>query len=173
MTINSSHWLFAGAFVAMGLSTHYRFFLYPAGAILFLLFFSGERKQWSNPRLWLCIAIASLGLIPILWFNLSNALSSASFYFVDRHPWEFQASGLLHMFKQAGLVTPPLYLIFAYTLYLMLGKARHGDRSAALLLSFSGVNLLSISCSPRGQMQQAPLFIGRYLAISLYWSLFR
>ena len=136
-----SHWLFAGAFVAMGLSTHYRFFLYPAGAILFLLFFSGERKQWSNPRLWLCIAIASLGLIPILWFNLSNALSSASFYFVDRHPWEFQASGLLHVFKQAGLVTPPLYLIFAYTLYLMLGKARHGDRSAALLLSFSGVNL--------------------------------
>jgi hypothetical protein len=138
-----SHWLFAGAFVAMGLSTHYRFFLYPAGAILFLLFFSGERKQWSNPRLWLCITIASLGLIPILWFNLSNALSSASFYFVDRHPWEFQASGLLHMFKQAGLVTPPLYLIFAYTLYLMLGKARHGDRSAALLISFSGVNLLT------------------------------
>jgi hypothetical protein len=137
-----SHWLFAGTFVAMGLSTHYRFFLYPAGAILFLLFFSGERKQWSNPRLWLCISIASLGLIPILWFNLSNALSSASFYFVDRHPWEFQASGLLHMFKQAGLVTPPLYLIFACTLFLMLGKARHGDRSAALLLSFSGVNLL-------------------------------
>lgn len=135
-------WVLTGAFVALGLCTHYRFFLYPAAAILFLACFKNEHRQWRNPRLWLSIAIASLGLIPILWFNLSNQLSSASFYFVDRHPWEFQAAGLLHVFKQAGLVTPPLYAIFAYTIYLMIRKARLGERSAALLLSFSGVNIL-------------------------------
>jgi len=136
------YWALTGLFVALGLCTHYRFFLYPAAAILFLACFRAEHHQWKNPRLWLSILIASLGLIPILWFNLSNQLSSASFYFVDRHPWEFQASGLLHLFKQAGLVTPPLYILFAYTTVLMYQKASLGDRSAALLLSFSLVNVL-------------------------------
>ena len=136
------YWALTGSFVALGLCTHYRFFLYPAAAILFLILFRAAQSQWKNPRLWVCILIACLGLIPILWFNLSNQLSSASFYFVDRHPWEFQASGLLHVFKQAGLVTPPLYLLFVYTNYLMYQKASHGDRSAALLLSFSLVNVL-------------------------------
>lgn len=135
-------WSLTGLAVALGLCTHYRFFLYPAAAIAFLILFKNEMHQWKNPRLWLCIAIASLGLIPILWFNLSNQLSSASFYIVDRHPWEFQSTGLLHLFKQAGLVTPPLYIVFAYTIYVMLGKAKAGDRNAALLLSFSLLNIL-------------------------------
>lgn len=137
-----AYWSLTGTVVALGLCTHYRFFLYPFAALIFLSAFQSERRQWKNPRLWLTIAIASLGLIPILWFNLGNQLSSASFYFVDRHPWEFQASGLLHIFKQAGLVTPPLYILFAYTLYLMWGEAQKGERSAALLLSFSLVNIL-------------------------------
>jgi len=88
------------------------------------------------------MAIACLGLVPILWFNLSNQLSSASFYFVNRHPWEFQASGLLHVFKQAGLVTPLLYLLFAYTVYRLWLRARQGERGPALILSFSLLNLL-------------------------------
>ena len=137
-----SYWILTGSFVALGLCTHYRFLLYPTGAILFLMFFGAEHRQWKNPRLWLGIVIASIGLTPILWFNLSHQLSSASFYFLDRHPWEFQASGLLHIFKQAGLVTPPLYILFAYTIYLMYQKASLGDRSATLLLSFSLVNIL-------------------------------
>lgn len=136
------YWTLTGLFVALGLCTHYRFFLYPTAAILFLAWFRAEQSQWKNPRLWLSMLIASLGLIPILWFNLSNQLSSASFYFVDRHPWEFQASGLLHLFKQAGLVTPPLYSLFAYTIYQMVQRTRLGDRSAALLLSFSLINIL-------------------------------
>jgi len=137
------YWALTGSFVALGLCTHYRFILYPTAAILFLTCSKAGQSQWNNPRLWLSMLIASLGLIPILWFNLSNQLSSASFYFVDRHPWEFQASGLLHLFKQAGLVTPPLYILLAYTMVLMYQKARLGDRSAALLLSFSLVNLLA------------------------------
>jgi hypothetical protein len=136
------YWALTGSFVALGLCTHYRFFLYPAAALLFLTCFRAEHKQWKNPRLWLSILVASIGLIPIVWFNLSNQLSSAGFYLVDRHPWEFQASGLLHLFKQAGLVTPPLYIVFAYTIYLMYHKASLGDRSAALLLSFSLANVL-------------------------------
>lgn len=136
-----SYWLATGLFVGLGLSTHYRFFLYPLAAILFLLLFSPARQQWRNPRLWCAMAIASLGLIPILWFNLSNQLSSASFYLVDRHPWEFQATGLLHAFKQAGLVSPPLYLLFLFCLWRLFNDARAGNQNSFLLLSFAATNL--------------------------------
>ena len=136
------YWMATGIFVALGLSTHYRFFLYPAAAIVFLVLFKPEHKQWRNPRLWSAILLASIGLVPILWFNLTNQLSSASFYFIDRHPWAFHASGLLHLFKQAGLVTPPLYGALAVTLWLLYKKAKEGDRSAALFMSFALTNML-------------------------------
>ena len=134
-------WIGTGTCVALGLSTHYRFFLYPSAALLFLVLYKPARAHWANPRLWLSMAIASIGLIPIIWFNLTHALSSASFYFVDRHPWEFQLSGLLHIFKQAGLVTPPLYAVLLLTLWTLLQRARRQDHVAALLLCFAMVNL--------------------------------
>lgn len=135
------YWVATGCSVTLGLSTHYRFFLYPLAAILFLTLFTPEHRQWRNGKFWLAVAIASLGLIPILWFNLSNQLSSASFYLVERHPWEFQAAGLLHLFKQAGLVTPPLYFVFILTLVGLYRKARQRNRNAALLLAFACTNL--------------------------------
>ena len=141
-TNQTGYWLATGIIVALGLSTHYRFFLYPAAAVFFLLTFVPERKQWRNPRFWLAVCIAGLGLIPIAWFNLTNQLASASFYLVERHPWTFQPSGLLHLFKQAGLVTPPLYALLATTLWHMLQRAWHNDRSAAMLSSFALLNLL-------------------------------
>ena len=136
------YWLATGACLALGLSTHYRFFLYPAAAVLFLCSFRPARQQWQNPLLWLAIAVAAVGLTPVIWFNLSHDLSSAGFYFADRHPWEFQAGGLLHLFKQAGLVTPPLYIVFLVTAWLLYGQSKAANRSAALLLSFALVNLL-------------------------------
>ncbi len=136
------YWLATGLFVALGLCTHYRFLLYPAAALLFLLIFKTERKQWLNPWFWFACSMASVGLVPVIWFNLSHQLASASFYLVERHPWSFQASGLLHVFKQAGLVTPPLYFLFGVTSWHMFKLARSGNRSAALLLSIALVNLL-------------------------------
>ena len=84
--------------------------------------------------------IAATGLVPILCFNLNNALSSVGFYLIDRHPWEFQQAGY-HIFKQAGLVTPPLYLCFLLTL-LRLFKQAQRQEAAALLFSVSITNLL-------------------------------
>jgi len=140
-TNNIRCWIAVGLFVALGLSTHYRFFLYPVAAILYLLLYAPARKQFSNPRLWIAIAVASIGLFPILWFNLNNELSSASFYFYERHPWEFQTTGLLHIFKQAGLTTPPLYCALFFSLLTMIKLARADNQGAALLLSFAITNL--------------------------------
>ena len=116
--------------------------LYYISGSLFLLLFKPARECWSNPRLWICMTLASLGLIPILWFNISYNFDSAVFYFIDRHPWQFDAAGLLHIFKQAALSSPPMYLLFLLTIYLMVGKVRTQSLSTALLLSFSLTNLL-------------------------------
>ena len=135
------YWLATGIFVALGLSTHYRFFLYPLAAVLFLTLYKPARVYWFNSGFWVSAAIASIGLIPIVWFNLNNELSSANFYFVNRHPWEFQLTGFLHLFKQAGVVTPPLYVIFAITLWKLYKRAKHQDQVAAMLFSFSATNI--------------------------------
>ncbi|MEX2470390.1 MAG: glycosyltransferase family 39 protein [Pseudohongiellaceae bacterium] len=134
-------WLTTGLFVALGLSTHYRYLLYPVAAVLFLVCVPQARAEWRNPKLWAAMLVAALGLIPVLWFNLNNQLSSASFYLVERHPWEFQASGLLHLFKQAALVTPPLYAVLLLTAWRLWQRSRQGDTRAALLLGFALVNL--------------------------------
>ncbi|MCY4356343.1 MAG: glycosyltransferase family 39 protein [Gammaproteobacteria bacterium] len=134
-------WMATGLMVALGFSTHYRFFLYPLAAILFLICFSKERRQWRNPKFWLAVLIASLGLIPIAWFNLSNQLSSASFYLIERHPWQFQPAGLFHLLKQATVVTPSLYLSLILTVLYLLKRTQGGDRDSALLLAFSSINL--------------------------------
>ena len=135
-------WLATGIFVALGLSTHYRFLLYPVSAILFLSIFKPAQKQWKNPRLWFCMMVASFGLIPILWFNFSYNFESATFYFINRHPWEFNSAGLLHIFEQAGVSSPPMYFLFLTTIYVMIGKIKNQFLPAALLLSFSLTNLL-------------------------------
>lgn len=143
---NMAWWLATGVLVALGLCTHYRFLLYPAAALLFLLTSEQGRRQWRRPGLWIAFAIAALGLIPIAWFNLSFELSSASFYFVERHPWRFDSEGLLHLPRQALIVTPPLYALLLYCL-VWLGKNRQqnpdldGD-SAVLLLSLAALHLI-------------------------------
>ncbi len=141
-TDSTGMWILTGFFVALGFSTHYRFILYPVSAVLFLSLCHSQRRQWYNKKLWLAFTIATTGLAPIIWFNLQHDLSSASFYFVDRHPWQFQTNGLLHVFKQAGLVTPPLYALLIYTLIYLFKQTRRGDTKASFLFYFSATHLL-------------------------------
>lgn len=123
-------WVLAGAATALGFSTHYRFALYPLAVILFVSCSPQWRYLWFCPRFWTMCFVSSVGLLPILWFNFSFEAGAASFYLLERHPWSFQAEGLLHLFKQAGLVTPPLYCLLAYTLWHMLRSHQQQCRSA-------------------------------------------
>ncbi|MFT4813309.1 MAG: 4-amino-4-deoxy-L-arabinose transferase-like glycosyltransferase [Paracoccaceae bacterium] len=133
------YWLATGITVALGFSTHYRFFLYPIAALVFLIFFKDEHRQWRNPKFWFAVGVAAIGLFPIIWFNIENQLASANFYLVDRHPWQFHASGLLHIFKQAGIVTPPMYLLLGFVAWQLLRHQR-SDRNAVLLACFALCN---------------------------------
>lgn len=134
-------WIAAGIAAALGVSTHYRFALYLLAAFFYLSAFPVNHRFWTAPGLWIAAAILALGLYPMLSFNLGNQLSGIDYHLLERHPWEFQAEGLLHVFKQAVLVTPLLYLALAITLYRLLLAARRGDRGRGLFGLFAATNL--------------------------------
>lgn len=136
------HWLTCGFIVAIALSTHYRFFLYPLSAIFVLFYHQPSRKFWRTKKLWSCIGISSFGLLPVILFNLNNDFQSVSFYLINRHPWDFHANGLLHMPMQAAIVTPLLYFAFLASLFTLLKNIKKGDLSTILVLSFSIPHLI-------------------------------
>lgn len=140
-------WLGAGIFMALGLCTHYRFALYPLAALLYVLLADGG--HWRRKRFWLAAGIAAPGLLPLLWANLPGNLGSAGFYFIDRHPWRFDAAGLWHIPLQSLLVTPPLYALLLYSAWLTFNSQdthptkRCHKRHSRLLLWFSLPHLLA------------------------------
>lgn len=135
------YWLAAGLASALGVSTHYRFALYLLADFLCLLVFPSLRRYWRTPGLWLAALILATGLYPTVSFNLHYRLSGIDYHLLERHPWEFQAEGLLHLFKQAILVTPLLYIALLWTLWHLLRSARSGDTSRGLFAVFALCNL--------------------------------
>jgi hypothetical protein len=127
------HWVATGVVVAFGLSTHYRFSLFPVGAVLLLLWDSSSRQLWRNPRTLIAFAVAAVGLVPVILFNASHQMGSLAFYLVDRHPWEFRPAGLLHLFEQALLSTPLLYGLLLATGLGLLRSAEPNARLVALI----------------------------------------
>lgn len=130
-------WVAVGCVTALGLSTHYRFILFPAALAAFLLMSPAHRYLWKTPRLWIGAGIAFIGLIPALLFNLQHDLSGLDYHFVDRHPWAFQSRGLMHPVEQMVAVSPLLYVFLLWVLFVMFRKARKGHHASALLLCFS------------------------------------
>ena len=139
--LGSNHyWVLAGAVAALGLCTHYRFAPYLAAALLYMLLDRRQWHYWRSPALWLGGLIAAAGLYPALSFNLGNDLSGLDYHLVDRHPWQFQAEGLLHAPMQAAVVTPLLYALLAFTLWRMIQLARQGNGRALLFALFALLN---------------------------------
>jgi len=140
--LGSLHWwIGTGMAAALGISTHYRFAPVLLAALVFMLVFRDMHRFWKQPGLWLAAGILTLGLYPLLAFNLGNQLSGVDYHLLERHPWEFQAEGLLHIFKQAGLVTPLLYAALIATLVQLLRAARAGDHRRGLFGILALVNL--------------------------------
>ena len=138
---STRYWIMAGLAAALGVSTHYRFALYLLAGFLCLLIFPSLRKYWRTPGLWLAAAILALGLYPTVSFNLTYRLSGIDYHLLERHPWTFQAEGLLHALKQAVLVTPLLYGALLWTLWHLLRAARAGDTIRGLFATFALCNL--------------------------------
>ncbi len=121
-------WLGAGIFMALGLCTHYRFALYPMAALMYVLLTGGG--HWRRRGFWLGAGAAASGLLPLLWANLTGNLGSADFYFVERHPWRFDAMGLWHIPLQSLLVTPPLYALLLFSAWLTFNSRNSRERNS-------------------------------------------
>ncbi len=135
-------WMAFGVVTALGLSTHYRFILFVAAVAAYLLLTSKGRSLWRISGLWLAASTALLGLLPAALFNWTHDFVSVRFHFVERHPWRFDPSGLLHPIEQAAVVTPFLYAALLLTLFQTIRHSRDDDREAMIAL-FSGIPIVA------------------------------
>jgi 4-amino-4-deoxy-L-arabinose transferase-like glycosyltransferase len=102
-------WCLVGAGLAIAWLAHYRAAMpMLAGLLLFTLTARG-RARWSRPGFWLAMAIAALGLVPLVLYNLRQSGVGLAFQLVDRNPWQFHADALVQPLEQAVACTPLLY----------------------------------------------------------------
>lgn len=133
-------WALAGAAGALGLFVHFRFVLVGAGVVLFLVASPVGRRQWGKPGLWLAAALAALGLIPGLIYNIREQWPALAYQVANRPSYRFMPGWLLTFFEnQLGLATPAFFVAFAIAAKRAFAWARRGDGPAALLLSVAGV----------------------------------
>lgn len=141
--LNSSrYWILSGVMVALGMCTHYRFVVYPASAFLYMALSKSQWHHWKKPAFWVAAVIAATGLIPTIIFNLSHDLSGVGYHLNERHPWEFQADGLMQPLMQATVVTPLMFILAWLTLYWLYRQTRQGNNRAGLMLAFGAGHIL-------------------------------
>lgn len=133
-------WLWLGLGLMLVWLSHYRAALLLPGGLAVLLASAEGRRLWRRPGLWLALALGVLGLLPLLLFNRSHEWSGLSFQLVERHPWQFQASGLLQPLEQLFIVTPLLYGLLLWAL--LRGWRERRDSVIVALLAGAGLSVV-------------------------------
>lgn len=117
--------------LALGALTHYRFGpLLLVGALAF--FAAGGWRRRGDAGLWLALGVGAAAWWPILQFNLDAQGAGLHFQLVERHPWHFNAKGLLQPLLQAVITTPLLYGLFGWALWVHRRAPRPALRFVAL-----------------------------------------
>ena len=102
--------------LALGAFAHYRFApLLLVGALAFVI--AGGWRRRRDVGLWLALAVGAAAWWPIIAYNLDADGAGWRFQLVERHPWAFNAKGLLQPLLQAIITTPLLYALFAWALW--------------------------------------------------------
>jgi len=104
-------WLLLGLALGAAWLSHYRAGMLMLTGLVFLVATPRGRNLWREPGLWLALAIAAIGLLPLLAFNATHGWVALGFQLLDRNPWAFHADGLLQPLEQALICTPPFYLV--------------------------------------------------------------
>ncbi|MDR6095517.1 glycosyltransferase family 39 protein [Stenotrophomonas sp. SORGH_AS_0321] len=92
----------------IGALSHYRFIGVIAVGFIALLLLPQGRRMLRDPRIWVALAVGVLAWLPLLAWNADNHEAGLKFQVVDRHPWDFQWTGLWFLVIQPMLVTPLL-----------------------------------------------------------------
>ncbi len=111
-------WLLLGLSLAVCWLTHYRAVMPMLAGLLFCVLARRGRAQWRRPDLWLALAVAALGLIPLLVSNWQQHGAGLLFQVVDRNPWRFHADALVQPLEQAVACTPLLYALLLWGAWL-------------------------------------------------------
>lgn len=126
---------FAAA-LALGALIHYRFGpILLVGALAF--FAAGGWRCRRDLGLWLALLVGAAAWWPIVEFNLEAQGAGLHFQLVERHPWAFNAKGLLQPLLQAVITTPLLYLLFGWALW----TTRKADRPSIRFVALAGGGL--------------------------------
>lgn len=131
-----SYWLLTGVVMALGFCTHYRFLPFVAAGMLYLTVTDKGRQCWRSPGVWISGVIGLMGVLPLVYFNYSYDNAAVAYHFMERHPWEFKAKGLLFSLEQALVVTPLFFGFLLATLLSLYRVVRGGDDRATLFILF-------------------------------------
>ncbi len=103
-----AHWCLLGLWLAIGMLSHYRFAAVPLVMVVIVLTTPMLRRGLTGAGPWLAAAIATLGTVPLLLFNLDNDLAGLRFQLIDRHPWSWQWTGFWQLPEQLLVASPVL-----------------------------------------------------------------
>ena len=121
-----------GAWIAVGLAlagawlSHYRAAILMAAGFCFLCATPRGRALWSNPKLWIALAIMLIGVMPLVVFNMQHDWVALHFQVVDRNPWSFHGDALAQPIEQAIICTPLFYVLLLWTAILCAVRMREG-----------------------------------------------
>lgn len=116
-TNRTRDWCLLGVGLAIAWTSHYRAAMPMLAGLLFLLVTPRGREQWRRPGLWLAMAVASLGLLPLVIYNVAARGAGVAFQLVERNPWRFHADALVQPLEQAGACTPLAWVVLMWALW--------------------------------------------------------
>ncbi|SKB49062.1 glycosyltransferase family 39 protein [Luteibacter sp. 22Crub2.1] len=110
-------WTLLGVALAIAWMTHYRAAMPMLGGLVFLVATARGRAQWRRPGIWLALALTSIGLVPIVLYNMASRGAGVAFQLVDRNPWQFHADALVQPLEQAVACTPVAWVVMLWALW--------------------------------------------------------
>ncbi len=131
-----AHWCLLGLWLAIGMLSHYRFAAVPVLMAVIVLALPVLRRSLAGAGPWLAAAIAALGTLPLLLFNLDNDLAGLRFQFVERHPWSWQWSGFWQLPEQLLVASPVLLVLLAWLAWSRL-RAPSAAQAERIVLLFA------------------------------------
>lgn len=131
-------WLSLGQALAFCWMSHYRAAMFMLAGLLLCVLTPRGRAQWHRRGFWLAMAVAALGLLPLLMSNWQQHGAGIAFQLIERNPWRFHADALVQPLEQAVTCTPLLYACLLWAAWQC--WRRRGERPfdviAALSLTF-------------------------------------
>lgn len=116
-TNRTRDWCLLGVGLAIAWTSHYRAAMPMLAGLLFLLATPRGRMQWRRPGLWLAMALAAPGLLPLVIYNVDARGAGLAFQLVERNPWRFHADALVQPLEQAAACTPLAWAALMWALW--------------------------------------------------------